>query len=83
MDSKTISDEEIRLINEVDELQSKLSHAGDPIDPKLSESIYSSIRTKSTAAERVPKWSLRVTYLETKVGKSFCKRSCFASRRSS
>ena len=51
------SDEELRLVNEVDELQSQLKHAGDPIDPELSKFFYDSIRTKPTAAERVPKWT--------------------------
>ncbi len=64
MDSKTISYEELRLINEVDELESKLSHAGDPINPKLSEFSHDSIRTKSTAAKRVPKWTKRVADLK-------------------
>ena len=61
------SDEELRLINEVDQLQSQLRHAGDPIDPKLSEFFYRSLENKSTAAERVPKWSQRVTYLKQRL----------------
>ena len=60
------SDEELRLVNEVDELQSQLKHAGDPIDPKLSEYFYESIRNKSTA-EKIAKWSDRVDYFRKRL----------------
>ena len=58
------SDEELRLINEVDELESQLRHAGELIDPKLLEYFYKSLENKSTAAERVPKWTKRVEDLK-------------------
>ena len=61
------SSEEERLVNEVDELQSQLKHAGDPIDPELSKFFYDSIRTKPTAAERVPKWTKRVEVLKQRL----------------
>ena len=61
------SSEEERLINEVDELESQLSHAGYPINPDLSKFFYRSLENKSTAAERVPKWSQRATYLKQRL----------------
>jgi hypothetical protein len=62
-----VSDEELGLISEVDDLETQLKHAGDPINTTLSEVTYRSIQTKSTAVERVPKWNQRVTYLKQKL----------------
>jgi hypothetical protein len=66
-DNSMASSEEERLVNEVDELQSQLKHAGDPIDPELSKFFYDSIRKKSTAAERVTKWTKRVEVLKQRL----------------
>jgi hypothetical protein len=66
-DNSMASDEELRLINEVDELESQLSHAGYPINPELSKFFYRSLENKSTAAERVPKWTKRVEDLRRRL----------------
>ena len=54
------SDEELRLMNEAEGLQSQLKQAGDPVDEKYSEFFFKKFQTKSTAAERIPYWISRV-----------------------
>ena len=63
-DNSMASDEESRLRSEVEQQQSQLRHAGELIDPKLLEYFYKSLENKSTAAERVPKWTKRVEDLK-------------------
>jgi hypothetical protein len=53
------SDEELRLMNEAEGLQSQLKQAGDPVDEKYSEYFFTKLQTKSTA-ERIPLWISRV-----------------------
>jgi hypothetical protein len=60
------SDEENRLITEVDKLQSQLKHAGDPVDPILSGYFYRTLENKSTA-ERIPKWMTRIITLRERL----------------
>ena len=60
------SDEELKLINEVDELESKLKQAGQHINPKLSDYFYKSLENKSTA-ERIPKWMTRINNLRERL----------------
>ena len=65
-DNSMDSDEELRLITEVDELQSQLKHAGDSVDPILSGVFYRSLENKSTA-ERIPKWMTRIKTLRERL----------------
>ena len=68
------SDEEIRLINEVDELQSQLRYAGDPVDPKLSDFFLTTLQGKSPP-ERISKWKIRVETLRQRMERASSARA--------
>ena len=65
-DNSMDSDEELKPVNEVDELESKLKQAGQHINPKLSDFFYKSLESKSTA-ERIPKWMTRINTLRERL----------------
>ena len=54
------SEEETKLMNEAEDLQSQLKQAGDPVDEMYSDFFFTKLKTKSTAAERIPLWIARV-----------------------
>ena len=61
------SDEEIRLVNEMEDLRSQLKDAGHPIDPNSSEIFYRSLANKSTPADRIPKFRNQIQVLRQRL----------------
>ena len=53
------SDEEITIMGEVEELQSKLRRAGEPVDQNFATLVMNSITSESRPSERRKKWRIR------------------------
>jgi heptosyltransferase I len=60
------SDEELKLVNEVEELQTQLRRAGDPVDPELAKFFYRTLEGKSPA-EKISKWMTRINTLRARL----------------
>ena len=65
------SEEETKLMNEAEDLQSQLKQAGDPVDEMYSDFFFTKLKTKSTAAERIPLWIARVESFRVRFSKRF------------
>ena len=61
------SDEELRLVNEMDDLRSQLKYAGHPIDQHSSDMFYKSLANKSTPADRIPKFRNQIQALRQRL----------------
>ena len=64
------SEEENKLMNEAEDLQSQLKQAGDPVEERYSEFFFKKLQTKSTAAERIPLWIARVESFRVRLEKA-------------
>ena len=53
------SDEELKLMSEVEDLRSQLKEAGHPIDQYNLNIFNKNLETKKTPAERIPKWMIQ------------------------
>ena len=65
-DNSMDSDEELKLVNEVEELQTQLRRAGDPVDPELAKFFYRTLEGKSPA-EKISKWTTRINTLRARL----------------
>ena len=63
------SEEETKLMNEAEDLQSQLKQAGDPVDEKYSDYFFKKLETK-TAAERITLWNARVESFRVRLEKA-------------
>ena len=63
------SEEETKLMNEAEDLQSQLKQAGDPVNEMYSDFFFTKLKTKSTA-ERIPLWIARVESFRVRLEKA-------------
>jgi hypothetical protein len=66
-DNSMDSDEEIRLMGEVEDLETKLKQAGHPIRKEYSDIFLQNVQTKPTPAERIPKWTNQIQILRQRL----------------